>query len=99
MTNHLHLLVQPDDARHLSAMMAGPLLAYVRYVNRRSGFVGHLVKGRFKSPVIQREGYWLSCGRYIERKPLAAGENGDLVRKGENSDLVRKFQMVKGMRP
>ncbi len=73
MTNHLHLLVQPDDPRRLSALMAGLLLAYVRYVNRRSGFVGHLVQGRFKSPLIQREGYWLSCGRYTERNPLAAG--------------------------
>ena len=30
-------------------------------------------QGRFKSPIIQREGYWLSCGRYIERNPLEAG--------------------------
>src|SRR5262249_43184211 len=36
-------------------------------------FVGHLVQGRFKSPLVQREGYWLGCGRYIERNPLAAG--------------------------
>jgi hypothetical protein len=49
------------------------LLAYVHYSHRRYGFVGHLFQGRFKSPLVQREGYWLSCGRYIERNPLVAG--------------------------
>jgi putative transposase len=73
MSNHLHLLLQLDDPRRLSSLMAGLLLAYVRYGNRRHGFVGHLFQGRFKSPLVQREGYWLSCGRYIERNPLVAG--------------------------
>ena len=50
MTNHLHFLVQLDEPRRLSSLMAGLLLAYVRYYNRRHGFVGHLVQGRFKSP-------------------------------------------------
>src|SRR5438128_10500478 len=53
--------------------MAGLLVAYARVLNRRHGFVGHLWQGRFKSPVVQREGYWLSCGRYIERNPIEAG--------------------------
>jgi len=73
MTNHFHLLLQLDDCRRLSALMAGLLLVYARHCNRKHGFVGHLWKGRFKSPVIQREGYWLSCGRYIERNPVEAG--------------------------
>jgi putative transposase len=73
MTNHFHLLLQPEDPRKLSALMAGLLLAFVRYFHRRHGFVGHLWQGRFKSPIVQRESYWLSCGRYIERNPLEAG--------------------------
>jgi len=73
MTNHFHLLLQLDNPRRLSALMAGLLLAYTLYCNRRHGFVGHLWQGRFKSPLIQRESYWLSCGRYIERNPLEAG--------------------------
>src|SRR5207253_1885484 len=73
MSNHLHLLLRLPEPRRLSALMAGLLLAYVRYYNRRHGFVGHLFQGRFKSPLVQRESYWLSCGRYIERNPLEAG--------------------------
>ena len=73
MDNHFHLLLQPADPRQLSRLMAGLLLAYTRSCNRRHGFVGHLFQGRFKSPLVQRHGYWLSCGRYIERNPAAAG--------------------------
>ena len=73
MTNHFHLLLQLADPRRLSSLMAGLLLAYVRYCNRQHNFVGHLFQGRFKSPLVQREGYWLSCGRYSERNPLEAG--------------------------
>jgi putative transposase len=73
MTNHFHLLVQLANPRQLSGLMAGLLLAYVRYFHGRHGFVGHLWQGRFKSPAVQREGYWLSCGRYVERNPVEAG--------------------------
>src|SRR5262249_33358114 len=73
MNNHFHLLVQLDNPRRLSSLMAGLLLAYVPYFNRKYGVVGHLWQGRFKSPIVERQGYWLSCGRYIERNPVAAG--------------------------
>jgi len=44
----------------------------VRYFQRRYRFVGHVFAGRFKSPAIEVEPYLLSCGRYIERNPVAA---------------------------
>src|SRR5205809_4548627 len=73
MSNHFHLLLQLPDPRRLSALGAGLLRAYVHYFNRRYGFVGHLWQARFKSPAVEVEAYFLSCGRYIERNPLAAG--------------------------
>jgi putative transposase len=73
MDNHFHLLVQLLDPRCLSRLMAGLGVAYVHHYHRRYGFVGHLFQGRFKSPVIERDNYLLSCGRYLERNPLAAG--------------------------
>jgi putative transposase len=73
MTNHFHLLVQLHDPKHVSPLMAGLLRAYVHHCHRRHGFVGHRFQGRFKSPAVQCAGYLLSCGRYIERNPLAAG--------------------------
>ena len=44
------------DPRHLSALMAGLLRAYVHHYHRRHGFVGHLWQGRFKSPANGRDG-------------------------------------------
>lgn len=73
MTNHVHLLLQLDEPRQLSPLMAGLLRAYVHHCHRRHGFVGHRWQGRFKSPAVQRRGYLLSCGRYIERNPMEAG--------------------------
>ena len=60
-----------DSARALSALMAGLLRAYVHYFNRRHGFVGHLWQGRFRSPAVDVESYFLSCARYME--PVRAG--------------------------
>ncbi|HWG44720.1 MAG TPA: transposase [Gemmataceae bacterium] len=73
MSNHFHLLLQLQSPRQLSTFMAGLLRAYVHHCHRRHQFVGHLWQGRFKSPVIQKDDYWLSCGRYIERNPVEAG--------------------------
>ena len=73
MGNHFHLLLQLQQPRHLSPLMAGLLRAYVHHCHRRHGFVGHRWQGRFKSPTIQRRDYLLSCGRYIERNPVEAG--------------------------
>jgi putative transposase len=73
MSNHFHLLLQLDDPKQLSALMAGLLRAYVHHCHRRHGFVGHRWQGRFKSPAVQCRTYLLSCGRYIERNPVEAG--------------------------
>ena len=73
MSNHFHLLLRLPQPQRLSSFMAGLLRSYVHFYHQRRGFVGHLWQGRFKSPVVQREGYWLSCGRYIERNPQEAG--------------------------
>jgi REP element-mobilizing transposase RayT len=70
MTNHFHVLVEPEDPAQVSPLMAGLLLAYVHHCHRRHGFVGHRRQGRFKSPAVQCSGYLLSCGRTIERNSV-----------------------------
>ena len=44
LSSHFHLLLHVDDPRRLLALMAGLVLAYVRYVQRRHRFVGHVRK-------------------------------------------------------
>ena len=48
-------------------------MAYWHHYRRRYGLVGHLFQGRFKSPAVEAAAYLLSCGRYAERNPVAAG--------------------------
>jgi len=72
MTNHVHLLVTPDDERGLSRMMQTIGRRYVRYVNARNHRTGTLWEGRFKSAVVDSERYFFACSRYIELNPVRA---------------------------
>jgi putative transposase len=71
--NHFHLLVGCAVAGELARWMAGLLRAYVHHLHRHTGFLGRLWQGRFRSPAVAVEEYFLSCARCIERNPLAAG--------------------------
>lgn len=72
MPNHFHFLVRVQQRTDLPNMMRETLLAYTRYYKRKYHFIGHLFQGRFKSPRIPEESYYLQCGRYIERNPVKA---------------------------
>ena len=71
--NHFHLLLQLADARQLSRLLAGMMVACWHHYRRRYQLVGHLFQGRCKTPAVEAEAYLLSCGRYIERNPVEAG--------------------------
>ena len=73
MTNHVHLLVTPDEPDGLSRMMQSVGRRYVQYVNRIDKRTGTLWEGRFKSSVVQEAHYFLVCCRYIELNPVRAG--------------------------
>ena len=48
------------------------LFEYSRWYRRQTSYTGHLWQGRYKSPLIEKESYFLECGRYIERNPVRA---------------------------
>jgi putative transposase len=72
MTNHVHLLVTPEDPTGPSRMMQLIGRKYVRYVNTRRHRTGTLWEGRFRSSLINSERYFLACSRYIELNPVRA---------------------------
>ena len=47
--------------------------SYVGYFNARHGRMGHLFQGRFKSVLVEEEGYWREVSRYIHLNPVRAG--------------------------
>ena len=72
MTNHVHLLITPEDRSGPSRMMQLIGRKFVRYVNRRIHRTGTLWEGRFRSSLINSERYFLACSRYIELNPVRA---------------------------
>lgn len=73
MTNHVHLLVSPDDSDGVTRMMQHLGRHYVPYINQKYGRSGSLWEGRFKASLVDAENYLLACMRYIELNPVVAG--------------------------
>ena len=73
MTNHVHLLVSPNEAAGLSKMMQTLGRYYVQYFNYHYKRTGTLWEGRYKSSLINSDQYLLCCMRYIELNPVRAG--------------------------
>jgi REP element-mobilizing transposase RayT len=76
MPNHFHLLVEPAE-HPLSRMMQQLNSAYSQWFNRRHDRVGHLLQGRFKALLVDRDQYLLQVLRYIVRNPVEAGLAND----------------------
>jgi putative transposase len=107
MTNHVHLLVTPQDADGASQLMKRLGQRYVQYFNRAYGRTGTLWEGRFRSCVVGEESYFLGCHRYIEMNPVRA----DMVAhpgeyrwssytanaQGESSTLIRPHSLYLGL--
>ena len=72
MSNHIHLLVEIEAGTQLPKFMQSLLQGYGRWHAKRRGYLGHVWQGRYKSPLLDRESYFLEAGRYIERNPLRA---------------------------
>ena len=73
MTNHVHLLLTPVQAESASLLMKHLGQRYVQYVNRTYRRSGTMWEGRFRSSIVEDEGYLLRCHRYIELNPVRAG--------------------------
>jgi putative transposase len=72
MTNHIHLLLTPNDEQGPAKLMKFLGERYVSYVNRRYARTGTLWEGRFNSCLVQSEIYLMICQRYIELNPVRA---------------------------
>ena len=73
MTNHVHLLLTPEQSYSVSEVMQATGRRYVRYINDRYGRSGSLWEGRYKASLVEQGNYVLACYRYIELNPVRAG--------------------------
>ncbi|WP_084614868.1 transposase [Pseudomonas batumici] len=73
MTNHVHLLLAPDESTTgLGQLMKALAARMTRYRNKLEGCSGTLWEGRYKSSLVQSDCYLLACSRYIELNPVRA---------------------------
>jgi REP element-mobilizing transposase RayT len=72
MSNHYHLLLETPEP-NLSRGMRRLNGRYTQYFNRRHHRVGHVLQGRFKSILVERESYLLKLCRYVVLNPVRAG--------------------------
>lgn len=79
MPNHYHLLVQTPDA-NISRCMRHIDGVYTQRFNRRHKCDGPLLRGRYKSILIEVDSYLLTLVRYIHRNPIKAGLTQELGR-------------------
>jgi len=71
MSNHYHLLIetpQPNLSRGMKHLNG----VYTQWFNRKHSRFGHLVQGRFKSIIVEKESYLLELARYIVLNPVRA---------------------------
>ena len=73
MTNHVHLLLAPnDDASSVSRLMKILAARQTRYVNKLEKRSGTVWEGRFKASLIDSDSYLLACYRYVDLNPVRA---------------------------
>lgn len=73
MSNHVHLLVTPDDEAACARFMKLVNQRHTQHVNRVHARTGTLWEGRYRSNVVFSARYVLACYRYIELNPVRAG--------------------------
>jgi putative transposase len=71
MSNHLHLVVVPDDGAALAESLQRVHGRYAQYLNARRLRSGHLWQNRFFSCPLDEAHLWAAI-RYVERNPVRA---------------------------
>jgi REP element-mobilizing transposase RayT len=72
MDNHYHLLIETPEG-NLSVGMRQLNGLYTQRFNRRHSRVGHILQGRYKAILVDRDSYLLELSRYIVLNPVRAG--------------------------
>ncbi len=98
MVNHYHLLIETPYA-NIKQIMQNLNTSYTVYINRRHNRTGHLLQGRYKAFIVDKENYLLELSRYIHLNPVRAnivnqpeqykwGSYGDYIDKEKRDTLT-----------
>jgi REP element-mobilizing transposase RayT len=87
MGNHYHLMAQTEKA-NLGRWMHWLSTTYTIYFNRRHRRVGHLFQGRYKSILVEAEGYLLTLSRYLHLNPV----RGRVIGRGNPAQRRKRLR-------
>jgi putative transposase len=87
MGNHYHLIAETRRS-NLGRWMHWLTTAYTVYFNRRHRRAGHLFQGRYKSIVVEAEGYLLSLSRYVHLNPV----RGQVIGRGDPVERRKRLR-------
>ena len=75
MPNHWHLLLKTHTDGDLSLFMQLVTQSHARNVREKTRTIGngHFYQARYKSFVVEKDSYFLTVLKYIERNPVRAG--------------------------
>ncbi len=71
MRNHYHLLIETPKG-NITKVMHYVNATYTGYFNKKYKRIGHLLQGRYKGILIEKDRYLLSVSRYIHLNPIRA---------------------------
>jgi hypothetical protein len=71
MPNHYHLLLETPRG-NLSAILHHVNTSYTNYFNAKWNRVGHLLQGRYRALLVEKDSYALELSRYIHLNPVRA---------------------------
>jgi putative transposase len=69
MTNHYHLIIETPE-KNLSKILHHINSSYTTYINIKRKRSGHLLQGRFKSIIVDKDSYLLELSRYLHLNPV-----------------------------
>jgi hypothetical protein len=72
MSNHYHVVLETHEG-NLSTGMRQLNGGYTQRFNRRHGRVGHVLQGRYKAILVDRDTYLLALARSVVLNPMRAG--------------------------
>src|SRR5262249_37899899 len=73
MSNHYHLIVTPQSDTALPDAMKEVNGDYTKYHNKKYERLGTAWCSRYGAKLLDDERYWLTCLKYVEKNPVAAG--------------------------
>ena len=77
MSNHYHLVIRTPEP-NLSAAIQYLNGVYAQWWNKRHKRLGHVLAGRFRAQLVQRDGYFLEVCRYVVLNAVRAGLVGNV---------------------